>query len=72
MAITVTSTIPTDPGGDVAIICELELTENVALAEPNFTAVTPEKLEPKRVTVVPPFTVPKAGVIPATVGATAV
>ena len=41
MAITVTSTTPTDPGGDVAIICELEVTENVALAEPNFTAVTP-------------------------------
>ena len=49
--VTVTSTAPALPAGEVAVICVALLTVNeVAAVPPNFTAVAPVKLVPVIVT----------------------
>ena len=67
--VTLISTVPV-PAGDVAVIEVAET--NVKLAAgvaPKVTAVTPVKLVPVTVTVVPPATGPAVGEIEVTVGA---
>jgi hypothetical protein len=68
--VTVTSVLPADPDGDVAVIevAERTLTE-VALAEPNLTAEAPRKPVPVMVTGVPPANGPTPGLTAVTVGA---
>ena len=67
--VTVTSTVPVAPAGEVAVMDVAELTVNpVALVAPNFTAVAPVKLVPVMVTVVPPPEGPDVGAIEVTVG----
>ncbi len=67
---TITSTVPADPAGDVAVIVLAELTVNeVAGAEPNVTPETPVKPEPVMVTRVPPASGPTIGRTAVTVGA---
>ena len=67
--VTVMSTVPV-PAGDVAVIEVAELkVKPVAGVAPNVTAVTPVKLVPVIVTVVPPVTGPAVGEIEVTVGA---
>ena len=57
--VTVISTAPALPAGEVAVICVALLTVNeVAAVTPNFTAVAPVKLVPVMVTEVPPAVVP--------------
>ena len=68
--VTVTSTAPALPAGDVAVIDVALLTVNeVAAVAPNFTAVAPVKLVPVMVTLVPPAVGPLVGLTPVTVGA---
>jgi hypothetical protein len=68
--VTVTSTVPADPAGAVAVICVAEFTVNeLAAVDPNFTALAPVSVAPVIVTVVPPATGPEDGLMPATVGA---
>jgi hypothetical protein len=69
--VTVMFTTPTEPTGEVAVICVALLTVNVADAVPNFTAVAPVKLVPVTVTEVPPAVGPLVGLTPVTVGAAA-
>jgi hypothetical protein len=66
---TVTSTVPAEPAGAVAVI-EVALTtvKVVAAAVPNFTAVVPVKLVPVMVTEVPPVVDPEVGLTAVTVG----
>jgi hypothetical protein len=67
--VTVTSTTPADPAGDIPIIMPEETTLNVATGVlPKFTAVAPVKFVPLIVTNVPPATGPLVGEIPVTVG----
>ena len=67
--VTVTSTVPVAPAGEVAVMDVAELTVNpVALVAPNLTAVAPVKLVPVMVTVVPPPDGPDVGEIEVTVG----
>ena len=67
--VTVTSTIPALPAGEVIVIDVAELTVRlVPLLEPNLTAVAPIKLVPVTVTVVPPDRGPTFGDIEVTVG----
>ena len=68
-AVTVTSTVPTEAAGAVAVRDDALPTENVAGVAPNFTALTPMKLVPVTVTVVPPVVGPEFGFTPVTVGA---
>ena len=65
---TVMSTVPV-PAGDVAVIDVAELNVKLAGVVPNFTFVTPVKLVPVSVTVVPPAEGPAVGEIEVTVGA---
>jgi hypothetical protein len=66
----VTSTVPTDPAGDVAVIDVSETTLNVVAGVlPKLTAVAPVKLVPVIVTTVPPAVGPLVGDRPVTVGA---
>jgi hypothetical protein len=68
--VTVTSTAPAEPAGEVAVIWVAELTVKVvALVLPSFTAVAPEKFVPVIVTVVPPAVGPLVGESEVTVGA---
>jgi len=68
--VTVTSTTPVLPAGDVAVICVALLTVKlVALVAPNLTAVATVKLVPLMLTEVPPPVVPVFGAMPVTVGA---
>ena len=68
-AVTVISTVPAAPAGEVAVICVALFTVyDVALVLPNFTAVAPLNAVPVITTEVPPLTVPEDGVIPVTVG----
>ena len=67
--VTVTSTAPTEPAGEVAVIEFALLTVNVADAVPNFTLVAPVKLVPVIVTLVPPAVEPDVGLIAVTAGA---
>ncbi len=64
------STVPTEPAGEVAVICVAELTVKlVAFVLPNLTAVAPVKLAPVIVTDVPPAVGPLEGETFVTVGA---
>ena len=67
--LTVTSTVPSDPGGAIAEICVALITVNeVALVLPNLTDVAPMKLVPEMVTALPPVVGPLVGEIDVTVG----
>lgn len=67
--VTVMSTTPAASAGEVAVIEVALLTVNeLALAEPNCTAVAPVKLEPVIATLVPPAGGPIAGATALTVG----
>ena len=67
--VTVTSTIPAEPAGDVAMIDVGLLTVKlVAAAVPNITAEAPLRFVPVIVTDVPPVAGPAVGAIPLTVG----
>jgi hypothetical protein len=60
--VTVTSTMPTLPAGEVAVICVSELTVKlVALVLPNFTELAPVNAVPVMVTDVPPEVLPEVG-----------
>ena len=66
---TVTSTVPAEPAGDVAVIEVAELTvKPVAFVAPNLTAVVPVKLVPVIVTTVPPAAGPDVGESDVTAG----
>ena len=67
---TVTSTVEADSAGEetVSDVAELRVTP-VPATVPNFTAVTPVKLVPVTVTVVPPEVGPDEGLTTVTVGA---
>jgi len=66
--VTVTSTVPT-PAGEVAVIwVALSTVKEPAALLPNLTAVTPEKLVPVMVTLVPPDVGPVFGLTLVTVG----
>ena len=68
--VTVTSTVPAMPAGEVMVIDVAELTVRLVPAlEPNFTPVAPVKLVPVTVTMVPPDRGPTFGDIEVTVGA---
>jgi hypothetical protein len=68
--VTVMSTVPTLPAGEVAVIEVALLTVNdVAAVLPNLTVVAPVKVVPVIVTLVPPKVVPLLGETPVTVGA---
>jgi hypothetical protein len=67
---TLTSTVPANPDGLVAVTEVGELTVNVEAAEePNFTPVVPTRLVPVMVTLVPPDVGPWFGLTDVTVGA---
>ena len=66
--VTLISTVPV-PEGEVAVIEVAELKVKLAAAvAPKVTAVTPVKLAPVMVTVVPPVCGPDVGEIEVTVG----
>ena len=68
--VTVTSTVPAEPGGEVVVIVLALTTVNgVAGVTPKVTAVAPVKPVPVIVTEVPPASGPAAGEMPLTVGA---
>jgi len=67
--VTVTSNVPADPPGAIAVIWVAESTvKNVAAFGPNITAVAPVKFVPVSTTLVPPDTGPAFGVIDVTDG----
>ena len=59
--VTLTSTTPVAPAGDVAVMEVSELTVKVAAALPKFTAAAPVKLAPVMVTGVAPVVGPPSG-----------
>jgi hypothetical protein len=68
--VTVMSTVPTDPAGDTAVICEAPFTVyEVAAVVPNMTLPAPINPVPVIVTDVPPTVPPVDGEIAVTVGA---
>jgi hypothetical protein len=68
--VTVTSTVPTAPAGDVAVMVVALVTVNDAAAvAPKATAVAPVKLVPVMVTGVPPVLTPEDGATVVTAGA---
>ena len=68
--VTVISTAPAPPAGEVAVIWVAELTvKAVAAVAPNLTAVAPLRLVPVMITVVPPPVGPALGAIDVTEGA---
>jgi hypothetical protein len=67
--VTVISVAPTEPAGEVAVICVSELTVKlVAMVEPNFRVVAPVKSVPVITTEVPPAARPLVGDIAVIVG----
>ena len=68
--VTVTSTVPAEPVGDVAVICELDLTVTAAAGfpDPKSTRLFAVKFEPLIVTDVPPATGPTVGLMLVSVG----
>ena len=67
--VTVTSAMPAEPAGLVAVIEVAEVTvKPVAAVDPNVTALAALRLVPLTVTVVPPARGPVAGATPVTVG----
>jgi hypothetical protein len=70
IVVTVMSTVPTDPAGDTAVICDALFTVNeVAAVVPNRTLLAPINPVPVMVTGVPPAVLPEDGEIEVTVGA---
>ena len=70
--VTVTSTVPAAPAGEVAVMDVAELTvKDVALVAPNFTADAPVKLVPVMVTLAPPAVPPLVGLMLVMVGSDA-
>ena len=70
VVVTVMSTVPALPAGDVAVIDVALLTITpVAAVPPKLTAVAPVKLVPVMVTLVPPAIGPLLGETAVTVGA---
>jgi hypothetical protein len=68
--VTVMSTFPALPAGEVAVIEVALATVNEAAAvAPNLTAEAPVKLVPVTVTLVPPAVVPELGLTELTAGA---
>ena len=65
------STVTADPAGDVAVIDVALMNVKLAVVPPNFTLVTPVKLVPVTVTVVPPAVGPEVGEMLVTVGGAA-
>ena len=66
--VTVTSTMPAAWAGAVAVTLVSDPKVKSASVSPNRTAVTPVRLVPVIVTLVPPAAGPLAGAIPVTVG----
>src|ERR1700681_598654 len=68
--VTVTSTVPAVPAGEVAVMEVALLTVKVeaGLLGPKFTADAPVRLVPVMVTEVPPVFGPEGGLTPVTVG----
>ena len=68
--VTVTSTAPVEPTGDVAVICVAELTvKPVAFVEPNFTDEADKRFVPVITTDIPPAAAPLEGEMLVIVGA---
>lgn len=68
-AVTVTSTTPTTPGGEVAVTMVGLRTERFEAAlDPKVTALAAVRFVPVIVTVVPPAVDPEAGLTTLTVG----
>ncbi len=68
--VTVTSTMPALPAGEVAVICVAPFTVKlVAAVPPKDTAVAPLSAVPVIVTLVPPAAGPEGGLTPVTAGA---
>lgn len=71
--VTVMSTTPAEPAGDVAVIEVALLTEkDDALVLPNLTSVAPVKFVPVIVTLLPPAVEPDDGEMDVTAGTTLV
>jgi hypothetical protein len=67
--VTVTSTVPGDPAGLIAVIVVDEVTRKLVEAvEPKVTPVAPVRLAPVIVTELPPAAMPAVGLIAVTVG----
>ena len=70
--VTVTSTVPTDSAGEVAVQeVVVQDTPDAGLPAPKSTVVPPEAISkpvPAMVTLVPPVVYPEVGLIPVTVG----
>src|SRR3954447_8607431 len=66
--VTLTSTVPTDPAGAVAVTWVSVLAVTVAALAPNFTAVAPVRLVPVMTTWFVPASGPELGLMPVTVG----
>jgi hypothetical protein len=70
--LTVTSTVPDDAKGEVAVMLVVDVTvKSVAGLSPNEMPSTSAKFVPVMVTLVPPPVGPLLGLIPVTVGAPA-
>jgi len=68
-AVTVTSTSPAEPAGEVAVIeVSLFTVKSVAGTEPNMTVEHPQNPVPVIDTDVPPSVDPDVGLTPVTVG----
>ena len=68
-AVTLMSTVPADPAGEVAVILAPEFTvKPVAGIEPNITIVAPVNRLPVIITLVPPARGPLVGEMPVMVG----
>ena len=68
--VTVTSTVPAGPAGELAASSVAELTVKVVAAGvPKWTAVVPVNAEPVMTTLAPPARSPAAGTILVTAGA---
>jgi hypothetical protein len=73
LAVTVTSTVPTAPAGETAVICVGEFTvTDAAATDPKRTVELLMNPVPVMTTVVPPRREPLAGDSPVTVGVAAV
>ena len=69
LVVTVTSTVPADPAGAVAVTVVSEtMVKALAAVVPNFTAVAPVNPVPVRVTTCPPAVLPVLGLTAVTVG----
>jgi hypothetical protein len=69
IVVTTMSTVPTEPAGDTAVICDALFTVNEAAVVPNKTLLAPINPVPVIVTGVPPTVPPVDGEIAVTVGA---